>query len=119
MSANQLIDSRKEVIDFLKDLQSYYGAYHHHKENMGWASVGLFAVLMAGLATVTRQPALQSSLTDNQRWGFSIVIGVIWSPLTRLRLRPTRHAVRVDSLCLVGLRRSLVANWDISVDCGG
>jgi len=39
--------------------------------------------------------------------------------LTRLRLRPTRHAGRVDSLCLVGLRRSLVANWEISVDYGG
>lgn len=68
------VDSRKEVLDFLKDLQSHYGTYHNHKENVGWAGVALFVVLMAGVASVLRQylpPAIPSMAT---RIGMSVVV---------------------------------------------
>jgi hypothetical protein len=31
------INSRKEVLDLLNDLQSHYGTYHNHKETVAWA----------------------------------------------------------------------------------
>lgn len=43
-------DTRKEVLELLKDLQSHYGTYHNHKENMSWAGVVLYIVLMACVA---------------------------------------------------------------------
>ena len=75
----------------------------------------MFAVIMTGPVIVLIWGWLCAFLDD-------VVAGSVVSVvlfLTRLRLRPTRHAGRLDSLCLIGLRRSLVANWDISVDCGG
>ncbi len=66
-------DSRKEILDFLKDLQNHYGTYHNHKENVGWAGVALFTGLMAAIPTTLRQQPLEANLFFT-RAGLSIVV---------------------------------------------
>jgi hypothetical protein len=69
-----IIDSRKEVIDFLKDIQMYYGTYHNHKETVGWAGVALFAGLMLGAATVIREWVTQAGISCCTRAGISLAV---------------------------------------------
>lgn len=67
------IDSRKEILDLLKDLQAHYGTYHNHKETVGWAGVALFAALMVGVATIlARLP--QAGISCDARVGMSLAV---------------------------------------------
>lgn len=68
------VDSRKEVLDFLKDIQAHYGTYQNHKETVGWAGVALFAGLMVGVATVLRGRLPQAALSCGARTGISLVV---------------------------------------------
>ena len=45
-------DSRREIIDLLKDIQSHYGTYHNHKETSAWAGVVLYAFLLVNVIRV-------------------------------------------------------------------
>jgi len=64
------VDSRKEVLDLLKDLQSHYGTYHNHKENVAWAGIALYAVLITGIANALRD----AHLPCLARAGISILV---------------------------------------------
>lgn len=77
-TSKNLPDTRKEVLDLLKDLQAHYGTYHNHKENVGWAGVALFAVLMAGIATAVRQRSPQIDFSSIARGGVSLLVIGVW-----------------------------------------
>lgn len=102
------VSTRKEVLDLLKDLQSHYGTYHNHKENVGWAGVALYAVLIVGIANALRQLELSCLV----RAGASlIVIGVCvvcWLYVQKQFALRTRAADLVAAC--IQLRSGVVSN---------
>jgi hypothetical protein len=101
------------VLDLLKDLQSHYGTYHNHKENVAWAGIALFVVLVAGIANTLRQ----ADLSCVARAGTSlVVIGacvVCWLYVyEQFRLR--RRAADLVAAC-VRLRSDVVSNPAVTV----
>jgi hypothetical protein len=68
-------DSRKEVFEFLRAIQSHYAAYHNHKENSAWAGVAFFVAVLAGGATILRDHL--SSLRPNERMGLIAVVALL------------------------------------------
>lgn len=63
-------DTRREVLDLLKDLQSHYGTYHNHKETVSWAGIALYAFLVVGIANALRE----SHLSCLARVGVSFLV---------------------------------------------
>jgi hypothetical protein len=111
------VDSRKEVLDLLKDLLSHYGTYHNHKENVGWAGVALFAILMAGVATTLRQRVPQTDFSCIARGGISLVVEgacvVCWLYVHK-QFALRRRAADLVAAC-IRLRSQVVSdpNWKL------
>jgi hypothetical protein len=70
------VDSRKEVLDFLKDLQTHYGTYHNHKETLAWAAVALISGFMISVASQFRDKA---KLCCQEQLIMSIIIIVVFA----------------------------------------
>ena len=107
------VDSRKEVIDLLKDLQSHYGTYHNHKENVGWAGVALYAVLIVGIANVLRQLDLSCLARVGASLlviGVSVVCGLYMAKQFQLRTR----AADLVAAC-IQLRSGVVSTPNIAI----
>jgi hypothetical protein len=68
------IGNRKEILEFLRDIQSHYGTYHNHKETVAWGGVVLFSGLLAGVTALFFGHDAQSMLTCSVRSGFSFAI---------------------------------------------
>ena len=71
MSDEQL-NTRKEILELLKDTLGHYATYHNHKENVAWAGVAFFAALAIGAATVMRDRL--SDLSCASRAALSLVV---------------------------------------------
>lgn len=82
MSNESRNDTRKEVLDFLKDINTHYGTYHNHKETLAWAAVALFVALIVGFAATLFRLPDQFEVSCDVRTLFTFVVliiaGVFW-----------------------------------------
>lgn len=105
------VDSRKEVVELLKDLQAQFGAYHNHKESMAWAGVALFAVLMAAVAASIRQSPPLSALSFAARVATSLFVAgacsVCWLYVQQ-QFALRRRAADLFAAC-IGLRSQVIS----------
>lgn len=74
MVTESTIDSRKEILDLLKDLQAHYSTYHNHKETVAWAGVVLFSGLMVGVASLFRDRVSQAEFSCQARAIVSLIV---------------------------------------------
>jgi len=110
-------ESRKEILEFLRDTQAYFGSYHNHKESSAWAGIVLYCVVLVNLIDAIEPQISSPSFTREKLW-ITLGVGlgaVICSMYIRGQLALRKRAADVVAAC-IRLRSEIISDPSTPLD---